>query len=273
MKQAIILAISFGILSVITLLDSKIEKLYAGMNEAKVLRTVPNEAFGFSEKLEYKVGYKFITAGTGSFTIGPSAVFRNGRECYDIRFEVRSLPSLEFLYKVRDRYRTLLDAGGIFPWEFEQNVREGGYKKDAKAVFDQVNHTATVKNKTYKVPEYVHDIVSAFYYVRTMDLGSMKNGHIFYLQNFYQDTTHALGVKIHRRETIEVEAGKFRCIVIEPLVVQGGLFKNEGNIYIWVTDDERKIPVRVATRILIGFVGADLTKFSGTRGPVNSRIN
>lgn len=272
-KKTLIFIAVFVMISLITLLDARLEKLTASMYQAKELRYVPNEAFGYNEKLEYKVGYKFITAGTGFFHIQPNPVYKNGRECYDVRFEVRSLKSLEMLYKVRDRYRTVLDVAGIFPWEFEQNIREGNYKRDAKAVFDQVNNTATVKNKTYKTPDYVHDIVSAFFYVRTMDLKSMKNGHIFYLQNFFQDTTHTLGVKIHRRETIEVEAGKFKCIVIEPLVVQGGLFKNEGNIYIWVTDDERKIPVRVATRILIGMVGADLTKYSGTRGPVNAKVN
>lgn len=257
----------------VTMYDSYLNELIANPYQSKEFRYVQNDAFGYGERLDYRVGYKFITAGTGYFHIQPKPIIRNNRECYDIRFEVKSLESLEFLYKVRDRYRTVLDVAGIFPWEFEQNVREGKYKKDAKAIFDQVNNTASVKNKTYKVPEYVHDIVSAFFYVRTMDLSSMKNGHTFYLQNFFEDTTHTLGVKVHRRETIEVPAGKFKCIVIEPLVVKGGLFKNEGNIYIWVTDDARKIPVKVATKILIGYVGAELTKYSGTRGNIDAKLN
>jgi len=79
-----------------------------------------------------------------------------------------------------------------------------------------------------------------FFYVRTLDLRNMKKGQIFYLQNFFDDTTHSLGVKMMGRETIEVEAGTFRCVVIQPLVMEGGLFKSEGNIFIWVTDDDRK---------------------------------
>ncbi len=272
-KYVIFSITTFIVLSGITFFDAYLETSLATVNTAQELRFVKNEAFGYNERLEYKVGYKFITAGTGFFHIQPNPEYRNRRECYDVRFEVKSLSSLEFLYKVRDKYRTLLDAGGIFPWEFEQNVREGSYKKNAKAVFDQINNTATVKNKVYQVPDYVHDIVSAFYYVRTMDLQSYKNGSTFYLQNFYQDTTVSLGIRVLKRETIEVEAGKFRCIIIEPLVTAGGLFKNEGSIYIWLTDDDRKIPVKVATRILIGFVGADLTKYSGLRGPVDAKIN
>ncbi len=261
------------IFTLITILDNQVKNLLVAQQQTKTFRYVPNEAFGYNERLNYKVGYKFITAGTGYFHIQPNPVYRNGRECCDVRFEVRSLPSLEMLYRVRDRYRTVLDVAGIFPWEFEQSIREGNYKRDARAVFDQVNNIATVKDKQYKVPEYVHDIVSAFYYTRTLDLRSMNDGHVFYLKQFFKDTTYTLGVKIHRRETIDVEAGKFRCIVIEPLVVKGGLFKSDGSIFIWLSDDERKIPVKVATRILIGFVSADLVSYSGTRGPVSAKLN
>jgi hypothetical protein len=239
-------------------------------------RYVPNEAFGFGEKLEYKVGYKFITAGTGSFQIMPDAIEVSGRKCYDIRFQVNSLQSLEWLYKVRDTYRTVVDVNGIFPWLFEQHLREGNYKRDFKASFDQRNNFALTelrgKKKKIKVEPYIHDIVSAFFYVRTMNLSAMPKETIFYLRNFFNDSSYSLGVKILGKQTVEVEAGKFRCIVVQPLVVEGGLFKSEGEILIWLTDDSRKIPVKVGTKIIIGFVGAELVKYSGIRGPIDAKI-
>jgi hypothetical protein len=247
-------------------------QIIANSNQ-KNFRYVANEAYGFGERLEYKVGYKFITAGTGYFHIMPEPVMVNNRQCYDVRFQVKSLESLDWLYRVRDQYRSVIDVGGIFPWEFEQRIREGNYKRDFTAKFDQFNNLAIVGNKSYEVPEYVHDIVSAFYYVRTLDLKSFKKDSVFYLKNFFDDTTYNLGVRIKGRETIEVDAGKFRCIVIEPMVVEGGLFKSEGNIFVWLSDDERKIPVKVATRIPIGFVEAKLTRFSGLRGPLSAKIN
>ncbi|MBM2816252.1 MAG: hypothetical protein HW421_3014 [Ignavibacteria bacterium] len=245
--------------------------VFTGLS-VKELRYVANDAYGFGEKLEYKVGYKFITAGTGYFYILPKPVSYNGRDCYDVRFQVRSLKALEWIYRVKDEYRTLIDVSGIFPWQFEQHIREGNYSRDSKAIFDQINNFAKSEKKTISTPEYIHDIVSAFFFVRTQDLSSMKNGHVFYLRNYIDDSTYKLGVRIIRRETIEVEAGKFRTIVIQPLVNEGGLFKSEGSIYIWVSDDSRKIPVKVATKILIGYVGAELVRFSGTRGPVDAKI-
>ncbi len=270
-----LIALLSGILIITALLASAPPdnpKQDSASRETKTFRYVPNRAFGFGERLEYKVGYKFITAGTGYFHILPKPVMRNGRKCYDIRFQVRSLKSLEWIYKVRDTYRSVVDIGGIFPWQFEQHVREGKYRRDFKAIFDQNRNIAKVKDKEYPVPEYVHDIVSAFYFVRTLDLSELKKDSIIYMKNFFDDTTYTLGVRYLGRQTIEVDAGKFRCIVIEPLVQEGGLFKNEGRIVIWLTDDERKIPVKVATKIMIGYVGAELTHYSGVRGKVNAKI-
>ncbi|GBD05037.1 hypothetical protein HRbin20_00614 [bacterium HR20] len=247
--------------------------LVAGATTARdEFRYVPNEAFGLGERLEYRVGYKFITAGRAYFQIAPEPVQHEGRPCYDINFEVRSLEALDWLYRVRDRYRTILDVAGIFPWEFEQHIREGNFQRDFHARFDQRNRKAITTEGTFDVPPYVHDIVSAFYYVRTLNLGAYSKGSIIQLQNFFDRQTHDLGVRILGRQTIEVEAGRFRCIVIEPLIKEGGLFKSEGRILIWLSDDERKIPVKVSTRIPIGTIDAELTGYSGLRGPLHARI-
>lgn len=260
------------IISAAILLAGKFSSISGQNSSESQLRYVPNEAFGFGEKLEYKVGYKFITAGTGYFQIAPDPIYKNGRKCYDVRFLVKSLESLDWLYRVRDQYRTILDVGGIFPWEFQQQVREGNYKRDFKATFDQENNVAYANDKKYKTSPYVHDIVSAFFYVRTLDIRNMKKDSVFYLKNFWDDSTYTLGIVVKGRETIEVDAGKFRCVVVEPLVVQGGLFQSEGNIFIWLSDDDRKIPVKVATRIPIGFVEAQLTHYSGLRGPLSAKL-
>ena len=81
-----------------------------------------------------------------------------------------------------------------------------------------------------------------------------------------------MGVKIHKRERIKVDAGTFNTIVIEPLVVEGGLFKSDGSILMWMTDDENKIPVKVTTKIVIGDIYAELTKYSGVANKVTSKI-
>jgi hypothetical protein len=69
-----------------------------------------------------------------------------------------------------------------------------------------------------------------------------------------------------------VAAGTFKTIVVEPLVKEGGLFKSEGRIVIWLSDDERKLPVRVNTKVLIGSIDVELSAYSGLTGALPSRI-
>ena len=66
-------------------------------------------------------------------------------------------------------------------------------------------------------------------------------------------------------------AGEFRCIKLEPMVEEGGLFKSEGSILVWLTDDQIKMPVKVKSRVLIGSIDADLSKYSGLAGQLNSK--
>jgi len=235
------------------------------------LRYIPNTAYGFGEKLTFDVGYKFITAGQAVMQIGEKPTTINGRPCYDVRFDVRTTSAFDKVFKVRDRYATYIDVDGIFPWRFEQSVREGNYSRDFAANIDQNANMAKTTEGSFKVSPFVHDILSAFYYTRAMDLKSMKKGQSFVLKNFYGKKTYDLRVRILGRERVEVDAGTFDCVVVEPLVVEGGLFKNEGRIIVYLTDDDRKIPVKVSTKVVIGSIDGKLASYSGTRGPVAAK--
>jgi len=238
---------------------------------ANTLRRVPNEAFGVGERLVFDVSYGIITAGEAVMSI-PSVDTVSGRFCYHVEFAVNSLPTFSWIYRVEDRYSTFIDTEAIVPWKFEQHIREGSYKRDFIASFDQIHHVALTTEGEHPIPPYVHDIMSAFYYTRTLDFSASQPGDVITLHNFFKDTTFELGVKFLGRQELEVKAGTFRSIVIEPLVKEGGLFKSEGRIVIWLTDDEQKIPIRVNTKVLIGSIDTELREYSGLAGPVRGRV-
>jgi hypothetical protein len=232
------------------------------LNEDGELRTLENNAFKEGEKLTFQLNYGFVTAGVAIMHI-PRIKRISGRSAYHITFEVNSVPSFDWIYKVRDRYETYLDVKGIFPWRFEQHIREGGFVRDFSAFFDQRKGKAKTSEGEYEIPEYVNDIVSAFYFSRVLDYSEMKVDDKIHLKNFYKDKVYDLDVKFLGRETVDVPAGKFDCIIIEPLVQEGGLFKHEGNIIIWLSDDSLKMPVKVRTKIVIGHVEAMLSEYEG----------
>ncbi len=228
-------------------------------------RKVENDAFKVGEKLTFDVKYGFVTAGIATMSI-PKMKRISGRNAYHITFEVNSVPSFDWIYKVRDRYESYLDSEGLFPWRFEQHIREGGYSRDFSAFFDQRRGKAKTSEGEYDIPKYVNDIVSAFYLARTFDYSKMKVNDKVHLKNFYKDSTYNLDVRYLGKETVEVPAGKFDCIIVEPLVQEGGLFKSEGSILIWLSDDELKVPVKVKTKVVVGAIDADLTSYQGLAG-------
>jgi len=236
------------------------------------LRYTPNNAFGLGERLTYDVGYKFISAGTAVFDIADKVEYVQGRPCYKISFQVASHKSLDFLYKVRDTYRSYVDVDGIFPWKFTQQIRERNYSKDYSAEFDQYSRKAKTSDGTFDTPEFVHDVVSAFYYVRTFDLKNSHKGDIIKLHNFVSGKTHPLDVHVLGRERIEVTAGVFDCVVVEPKIAAGSPFGFKGRLVLWLSDDERKIPIKVRTQIPIGSIDTELKYYEGTRGAITAKV-
>jgi hypothetical protein len=235
------------------------------------LRTIVNDAFDVGERLSFDVNYGFITAGEAVLEI-PAVDSIAGRKCFRVEFRVNSIPSFSWIYRVQDRYVTYVDVATIAPWKFEQHVREGSYSRDFIAEFDQRRNIAKTAEGTYLIPQYVHDILSAFYFARTIDYGPLKAGDQIFLSNFYKDTTYDLVIRVLGRQQLEVAAGTFNTIVVEPLVREGGLIKSEGRIVVWLTDDERKIPIRVNTKVVIGSIDTELKGYTGVKGPVRSRV-
>ncbi len=225
-------------------------------------RKIEHNAFKVGERLLYDVKYQFLKVGEAEISI-PEIVDYNGRKCYHAIFRVWSLPFFSIFYKVDDRYESYIDVEGIFPWRFEQRIREGRYKRDFYAEFDHINLLARTPEGVYPIPQYVQDVFSAFYYARTQDYSGKRVGETVKLENFYKDRTYPLEVKYLGEQVIKVKAGKFKCAIIEPLIVEGGLFKAKGRFLLWITNDEKKIPIKMMAEIPIGNVTGELREFEG----------
>ncbi len=239
-------------------------------------RDWPNRAFGYGERLSFEVSYGFLTAAEAFFSITPSSVVINGRETYEVNFDVNSRSSFDIVYKVRDNYKSYIDIKGIFPWKFEQHIRENNYNKDFEVDFLQDSMRVQTKSnssdiKYFTVTPYIQDIISAFYYARTMDFKNKKEGDMITIPYFSDDKTVNIEVSFEGREEVDVSAGRFNTFILKPQL-KAGFTSKTSDIYIWLSDDDRKIPVKVKMKIVIGSLVAELTQYSGLSGPLNARI-
>jgi hypothetical protein len=275
MKNKVLIAGSVASLAVLlplfvhTLVILESQPAYA---QTDGYRYIAQNAFGFGEELTFDVNYGFVTAGTATMAIMQEPTFFGGRKCFNVQFNVTSKPFFDNFYKVRDHYESHIDAASLFPWRFVQQIREGGYSRDFYANFDHKRLKAITPKDEYPIPENVQDILSAFYFMRTQSYDKVKPGQKMYLKNFYKDSTFVLTVKYLGKQQIKVAAGTFNTILLEPIMKEGGLFKSSGRITVWLTDDERKIPVQVDAQIPIGSITSELTWYKGTAGPIKAKV-
>ncbi|MFC1568871.1 DUF3108 domain-containing protein [bacterium] len=220
-------------------------------------RKVSNEAFQVGEMLEFQIGWKLFKAGTATMTVGDT-VWNENRSCYQIKTTANSSSVIDVFYKVRDKVESIIDQDGFFPWKFKKQLREGTFRRDRFTLFDPYQKMAFVKKDTVNIPLYVQDVLSSFYYVRTLPL---EVGKHFDIDNISDKKVYPLRILVHKKEQVKVPAGKFNCIVVEPVLRGEGLFNQKGRLVIWLTDDARKMPVMMKSEVFIGTVDIKLTKY------------
>ena len=141
-------------------------------------------------------------------------------------------------------------------------LKEGSRVRDREITFNPATKTAHYfdrqKNQQHTIPlaGETFDIYSSFYYVRYQPL---EPGKSLYINVLDSKKLHRIEIRILRRERIKVPAGEFNTIVIEPMVKPEGVFEGKRGAYIWLSDDSRRLPVKVQTKVTVGSVTAFLT--------------
>lgn len=228
------------------------------------MRTIDNAAFSVGERLIYSVDYGFIHAGTAIMTV-EKIINIQGRDCYYITSLALSSPSFSFFFKVEDRVVSYLDRKGLFSWRTEKHIREGKYRAERLYDLDQWRGVArnVIKGDTVMIPRFVQDALSALYFSRTQ---TFKEGDEIQIPHFDNGKLYNMTVRVGSKEKIKVPAGTFQTILVEPLMASEGIFKHKGQMQIWLTDDQRRIPVKMTSKIIIGNIGAHLTSIEKDYG-------
>jgi len=236
------------------------------------VRNIHNKAFKEGEVLTFKLHYGFINAGIGVLQVMDKPVKVSGKECLHIVATGRTISSFDWIYKVRDRYETYIDKQAMVPMKFVRDVYEGGYVFKDNYLFDQQSNKVNANGEQFEVPHYVQDIVSSFYYARTVDFRNARKGDTFEVPMFMDKETHNFKFRFMGRTTLNLDKGKFKVMIFMPVVMKGRVFKNEEDLTVYVSDDDNKIPLQIKANILIGSVKMTLTDYSGLKNPLTSKI-
>ena len=225
------------------------------------------KAFKNGEWLEYKMSYSgFLKAGTATLEVKESEL--NGKKVYHAVGFGKTSTIIGWFFKVRDTYESYFDMESGKPYLFKRDVNEGGHiiRRDIK--FDHTKKLATVEDFKYKtVKEFtiddVQDMISAFYYLRNVNVENLKEGDEIALDMFFDAKSYPFKLKILGEEVIKTKFGKIKTLKIRPIVQSGRVFKESESVTIWVTADANKIPIKLKASLAVGSLRAELKAFKG----------
>ena len=229
--------------------------------------SVTNNSFQVGEKLRYRITYGFVDAGEAVLEVKSTTKKGSGsRELLHVKGTGKTLGGFNAVYKVNDTYESYIDKKGVFPWTFVRRVDEGGYKINQDYTFKQ--DKLKVDNgdgKEFTIPVGIQDMISSFYYARTLNFKNAKKGDIYEFKCFMDDKVWPLKVKYVGDEVIHIRKGKFNCKKFVPVVQTGRYFKSENDVNFWVTNDENRIPILIRAKIPVGTVKLHLVEWSGLK--------
>lgn len=246
------------------------------------IRTVPNPTaiestiaevpFGPGERAEYEVKLGIISVGDAVMYI-PRVDRVRGRPSYYVLWTIEG--GLLFA-RVSDRYESWMDIETLSSHRFVQDVDEVNYERVRVWEIDQeqqrweltqyrdrrrreLGQPDTTIVEDFSTPQPLDDL-SFIYYVRTLPL---EVGETYTMDNYFRDDRNPVTLRVLRRETIEVPAGVFETIVVQPIIKAGGLFGEGGRAEVYFTDDDRRLLVRLSTRgiPLLGDLSLHLKSF------------
>lgn len=218
-----------------------------------------DQTFTQGETLDYNLTWLRITGGTARMTISP-----NGEANYRITSVAKSSSGFSRIFRVHDAIETTVSRDAFSTVRYVKRLDEDGDKmEEVTTIEDGVATRTRKKTKKTQVPHPVLDPISVIFHLRRLDL---TPGKTYELQLIADGKLYEVHAKVIRREKVTTPAGTFDCVRVEPRMISAGVERQE-RLFLWYTNDEKKIPVRIRTEVKVGAITASLR---GTAAGVTS---
>lgn len=229
--------------------------------------------FEVGEKLRYEIYYNWgklwVNSGYAEFRIERDTL--RGKRYYHLIGEGSTYKRYDWIFKVRDRFDSYVDTTSLQPHRFIRNVREGKTRIYYDYVFNYKHNRAYVispgdenpKVDTVNLKPCAFDVLSAIYYVRTMDFESLQVNDTIPLTFILDKEIHHSYVRYGGKETLTLKDGsEYETLKFSPYLIEGTIFEGGEEMTVWVTDDKNRTPVYIESKILVGSIKVYLSEQS-----------
>ncbi|TWR30419.1 DUF3108 domain-containing protein [Mucilaginibacter pallidiroseus] len=228
-----------------------------------------NNAFQPGEQITYKLKYGIFSAAEAVIKVENTPNKYEGKPAMHIVADAKTLGTFNFLFNVRNKYESFIDTKTLEPYYYTENRKEGGYKHSDKVTFDHQTNKITADKGVYPFTGNVFDFLSAYYYTRNIDVSGLKINDKLELRYFLEDGVHSLTVTYLGKEQVKCGLGTFNCLKFNPTIIPGRIFRKNSKLYLWITDDANRIPVKAHVELIVGSLVMDLSQASGLKYPLN----
>lgn len=215
--------------------------------------------FQIGERLTYEISFMNVRAGTAAMEIKAAEASSEHIMGTFITTAVSS-PFVTRFFPVDNRVESLTDLTVLLPEHMTFRRREGKKKEDIEYTFHQKDNTVTAvrggTTETMPIPAGTQDLISCLYYVRSQL--PLKPGASLALNVYHDKKVRQIDVQVEKIEKLDGPWGEIETAQVLVVMPFQGIFLNQGNIRVWFTTDERRIPVRMKAKVVIGSVIADL---------------
>ena len=232
-----------------------------------------SNSFKSGEQVTYRAvynwGFIWINAGDVVFTVKDTLY--NGKDCFHFISKGWSLKQYDWFYKVRDRFESIASKDSLKPYWFLRNTYEGGYIAYNEYNFDYsgsklniYSYTSdrTAKKEASTLKPFTFDVLTAIYFCRNLNFDKLLASQKVPLRMAIDNEVFDLYVRYLGKEDITLHDGRlFKTHKFSVMLVKGSIFKGGEDLFVWVTDDSKHIPVLVEAKILVGSVKAVLVNF------------
>ena len=218
------------------------------------------QAFRPGESLTYDISWsKIVTAGTAVMEVKQETK-PDRKELLRFIVTSRTVGMMGKLYPMGDTIWSVFDPQIMQSLSFSLTASRGKRTRRKGLIFDHARKTAVSTTnddppETIAIPDQVQDTLSALYYLRTRE--DLDSGRPITFEVCDHGKTWPVTVQTVGREKVQTPAGKFATLKVK---AQKGLFMSEGEIFIWFTDDSRKVPVLIKSTVSIGSLVFTLTE-------------
>ena len=217
-------------------------------------------AQGKSEVLNYAAEWRFLRSGEIEIKFNPGQA----------NLTLKTVGLVSSIISVNDNYAATY-ADGFCALTLLLDAREGAKHRETRVTYDRqtkrlssverdLKAGKTLSQKDFAIPACVHEVSGALQKLRQL---KPEPGNTIELP--VSDGKQLISARVDSlaREQVSTPAGQFKTIKYEAFLFNGQLYRRKGRLFIWLTDDDRRLPVQIRIQLpfYIGTVTLQLEKF------------